>query len=663
MRDLEALREEYDRVRQEHAEIFQRPDLTDEQRLELAERAAERLILKMEEDMAAGRRTSAGKRDPVASAKLEALRDRIAQLKAEQEWAQRHMNPPPDLSKAEDYRRWFQLDREIRKIQLQLAQGDVFPVSKKIRAEDTPTNKRLAEELEGLKIQRQQMREDLGPGKLDPVTKAINLRVSQLQRQIADYQERLANRDFEPRKRKEPPAAVSSNSEVLKLMAQREQVKTDFYNELERDRWHRKNLRQKVWHGIQRSRTAVTNLRSSFDFSGARQGLIALISMGSRIPFSRNPITISKRLAKTFGQMFQAAFSRPKAEQINQAIKLKPNFESGAYKIMGIEFSDIESPSFSRSEENARSVFDEWAKIPIWTGKPIRNLLAAPVKLISKPVAGSNRAFATFLNVLRSELADTLLEANYSDRAPTENELRILGHYVNVATGRGTIKPSRAPGYSNFIWAPKLLASRIQFLAGEPLWGSGDYKNSGRARKIIAKEYARVMMSAMMLYMIARMFDEKDEEDPRSSDFGKIVRGNTRIDIWGGFMQPITLISRAATNRTKTLKGRVIDYASANAYGQGDLTDVAVRFVRSKLRPDVGVAVDLFARQDFLGRPTTPAGVLRDLLVPLPFADIVDIMKDRGFTEGMILNVMNQFGAGINTYEEESKYPRETRTQ
>jgi hypothetical protein len=49
----------------------------------------------------------------------------------------------------------------------------------------------------------------------------------------------------------------------------------------------------------------------------------------------------------------------------------------------------------------------------------------------------------------------------------------------------------------------------------------------------------------------------------------------------------------------------------------------------------------------------TVGGVAEDLLVPLPFADVVAILKDRGWTETMILEAMNQFGTGVNVYEEE----------
>lgn len=659
--EYEALVAEYNQTREEHAAIFESPELTDAQRIERAERAADRVITKMEDDLANLRRTAAGKRDPLTSAKLEAQRLRIVQLKAEQEWAIRELNPPPDLSKKEDYHRWFQLDREIRKLQQQLANQDVFKKSKKIKAETTATNQAMANQLEDLKRQRKEMRAALGPGKPDPVTKAINFRIASLYKQIADYAQRLEDRNFEPRKRKEPPKAVLTNETVMNFEVVRNQMRKAWYNEQQAE--YIRNLKgmKRIGYNIQRTRQAITNLRSSYDFSGSRQGLIGLLSLSTRLPW--HPIKTTPRIARAFWQMFQSAVSKNKAEEIQIAIQKKPNYESGAYKIMGIEFTDIMSPMFTRMEENARSVFDEWADQGVFSGKTIWGKVAgAPIRLASIPVAGSNRAFSTFLNVLRSELADALLEENFSDRLPTENELRILGHYVNVATGRGSINPKIASGAGQFIWAPKLLMSRIQFLSGQPLWGAGEWKASGRARKIIAKEYARVLGSAALLWLISRLFDEKREESLLSSDAGKLVRGNTRIDLWGGFMQPIVLFSRLWANQTKTLKGRTIDFASADAYGVGNLMDVLVRFGRGKLRPDIGVALDIITREDFLGRPTNIPNVMRDLLVPLPFADIVDIYKDRGVPEATILTILNIFGAGVNTYTDDNKYPRETRT-
>jgi hypothetical protein len=51
-------------------------------------------------------------------------------------------------------------------------------------------------------------------------------------------------------------------------------------------------------------------------------------------------------------------------------------------------------------------------------------------------------------------------------------------------------------------------------------------------------------------------------------------------------------------------------------------------------------------------------------LVPLPFSEIGAILRDRGFTEGMILEALNQFGAGVSVYEPQAKFaPRELKTK
>jgi hypothetical protein len=407
----------------------------------------------------------------------------------------------------------------------------------------------------------------------------------------------------------------------------------------------------------------VVNLKSSFDFSGMRQGLLAMGSLLTRVPTA--PIRMTKALYRIYSDMFAAAFKgKDRADEIQAALKKRPNWTTGADKIAKIEYSDIQGQRFTRNEENARSVLDEWAQLPIIeAGKPIKSALTALPKLGSRGVAASNRAFATFLNATRATLFDELLAANFppDSRPPTDNELRIIGNWVNIATGRGKLNPAVAKGAAEMIWAPKLLASRLQFLLGQPLWGGGVLRNSARARMIIAKEYARVIVSGILLASVARLFDDKKEPSPLSSDFGKIVRGNTRIDLWGGLQQATVLLSRLAAGKTKTLKGREIDLVKAAKAGQPGLMVVLTNFLRTKLRPDIGIAIDLATRSGYT-EPTV-AGIAKDLLVPLPFVDIVALAKDRGIPETLVLEALNQFGAGVSVYEPREKPARERRLE
>jgi hypothetical protein len=248
-----------------------------------------------------------------------------------------------------------------------------------------------------------------------------------------------------------------------------------------------------------------------------------------------------------------------------------------------------------------------------------------------------------------------LLEVNFKDRPPTEVELKVLGNYVNIATGRGRMNPTLSRAGSEILWAPKLLASRLQFAAGQPLWGAAEMRGSGRARKIVAKEYARTIAAGFALWGVSRLFDDKDETSPVSSDFGKIVVGNTRVDVWGGLQQIAVLASRGITATTKTLKGDVKDIGGDRKFGTDGMFIVSAKFLRSKLRPDVAAALDVLDRRNFVGEKTTPAEIVENLVVPLPFREITPLLEAHGLVGGAAMIALGQFGAGVSVYDEDLK--------
>jgi hypothetical protein len=342
--------------------------------------------------------------------------------------------------------------------------------------------------------------------------------------------------------------------------------------------------------------------------------------------------------------MFSATWSDQRAFAEQKRLDARFNRRSGADS--KVDYTGLDSHSFTPGEENARSIFDEWAQLPFRTGSIWKSGLTALPKLGSRGVRASNRAFITFLNVTRAALFDELVSANFKDRPPTQVELDVISNYVNIATGRGKMPPDVAHAASWVFWAPKLFTSRAQLLIGQPLWGGGARAGSGRARKIIALEYARLLASGALLALVSGLFDDKKEEDPKSSDYGKIVRGNVRIDLWGGFQQLIVLASRFRAQETKTAKGRV---------QKANLAEVFWRFLRTKLRPDAGVAFDFFTRQDLMGEKFSYAEAAKDLIIPLPWTDILAILKDRGFSETVAIQMLNQFGAGVSVQDRERR--------
>lgn len=484
----------------------------------------------------------------------------------------------------------------------------------------------------------------------DPATQlgaALDALKTRLEREKADLTRRLAEGDFSPRRK--APRELPIDETTAASKAEVERLRGDFKQQLAKFKYDQKTRGEKIWHGIKTARNAIVNIASSYDFSAPRQALFAILSNVGRLITS--PIKASRMLAKPVGQMFRAWASEKTAAMMEQQRINRPNAKSGADKIAEVHYSELNSEKFTKYEENAHSILDEWAKLPLKTGNLAKTIATAPVKLAARGVRASNRAFITFLNSTRADLLDELLATNYKDRAPTDAELKVIGNLVNIATGRGKLPPKGASVASNFIWSPYLLASRVQVAVGQPLW-TGKWAESGRARKIVAKEYARAIMSGYLLWNVSRLFDDKDEKNLTSSDFGKIVRGNTRIDPWGGLQQITTLAARTASATTTTLKGKERDIGAARKYGQRGIWHTWADFGRSKLRPDVGAFVDVVTRSDFQGKPTTLKHVTESTLVPLPMRDIVGIMKEHGFTEGMIIEALGQFGAGVSQFEE-----------
>lgn len=565
----------------------------------------------------------------------QAIRDKI---KARNELLKKTQISTPEALASRDEARQTAIRNRIADITRELETGVGPP--KRTPAQPSAKTENLMMERDALQEKLREVQRESQPQKTPEqrYNEALKKRIAS---ELAKAKARLAAGDFSPRTKKKPPEPTKEN---LDARAELQKVKNEIrQKEAEWKQEHRTTAR-KVWDGIQKTRGAFLNIRSSMDFSAPRQALVAILSNTTRA------LTRPGLLTRPIVRMFQAWGSDKLARRIDQRIKDRPNAKSGADKIAGIEYSDLETQKFNRFEENAHSIFDQWAELPFRAGSLAKTVVTAPAKALAKAVRMSNRAFITFLNETRAGLFDELLRANFKDTPPTPDQLKAIGNFVNIATGRGKLSPQTSRVASEVIWAPKLLASRLQFLAGQPLM-QGDAKT----RKIIAGEYARVIMSGYLLYLVSRLFDEKKETEPTSSDFGKIVRGDTRIDPWGGFQQVTVLGNRLARAETTTIKGDKRDIGAERRYGLPGPFMVAMNFLRSKARPDVAAAVDVIDRRDYLGQPTTAQGIAENLLIPLPMADITTIMREHGFTEGMIIEALSQFGAGVSHYEEREK--------
>ncbi len=349
-------------------------------------------------------------------------------------------------------------------------------------------------------------------------------------------------------------------------------------------------------------------VRTSFDLSAVlRQG--GFIALG-------HPI----RAVKGFPAMMRAFASEKGLFELNKEIQSRPNAE--LYKSSKLHLNDPNDPHLSKMEEVYMS---RWAqKIP--------------------GVSHSERAYTGFLNRLRADSFDAM--AKSIGHPPTPEEAKAISNFVNVATGRGNLGSvaSGAVSLNTAFFAPRYVLSRFELLAGQPL-----YRGTASTRIAVAKEYGRFLGGLAVVYALAKASGATINPDPRSSDFGKLKFGNTRVDMLSGLSQTAVLLSRLGTGKistphgTQSIRGNV-------PFGQPDSASVLGRFLRTKLSPWLGSSVDVLSGKDLSGNKVTPATMAQNLVVPLSFGDIYDAMRDQGVAKGTALGILAIFGAGVQNY-------------
>ncbi len=498
------------------------------------------------------------------------------------------------------------VERSIADLEERIKTKDIAPRHFLGKTPVTPELDVARARRDALKEQLQELR-DLANPKKTPEETALQSLKTRLTNQIADLQERLSQADFTPRPRRE----TLMDAEADQLRRKLDGVKREFNEALIRDRLARRSRAQKILAGLSEVLNLPRVLMTSFDLSAVlRQG--GFIALG-------HPI----RGAKVFPDMLRSLRSKETAAAINDEILTRSN--APLYNRAKLYFSD-QTGTLAQMEE---AYMSRWAdKIP--------------------GIAASQRAFVTFLNRLRADSFDAIVEGLRQGETVTLQEAKAVANFINVATGRGAGVGKAAVGLNTVFFAPRYVASRFQLLAGQPL-----YRGTARTRKAIVREYGRFLVGVAVLFGLGMAAGGTVETDPRSSDFGKIRFGNTRIDPLTGMAQITVLTARLGSGTTKTLKEKIRPIRGPKVpYKGDDAWDVIARFVRSKLSPQVGLGVSALSGKDVIGKPVTLESLAERSIIPLSIQDTYEAMQDRGVPEGTALGVLSMLGMGIQTYEQ-----------
>jgi hypothetical protein len=495
-----------------------------------------------------------------------------------------------------------------------------------------PGRKITSPELEAIRARTEAMKEhvkelkDLANPKKTKEEIALQTLKTRMKNRTAKLLEKIATGDFAKKER----SPVKLDPEGIRLKAALDIAKQKFDAALEADRWKNMGVFQKGRRITADVYDAARALMTTGEFSFVlRQGKLAVLS---------HPLMSARALPNAFRALLA---SDQRAREIDEQVFSHPDAEAALSAKLHLVRDDAK---LSRQEE-------------ILMGRLVGKI---PV------VKNFNHAAEVFLNRIRFDMWRAMRRSLTKSGTPTAIEDRQIAMFVNEATGRGGLGKLEAAAIplARVMFSPRYYASRLQLLAGHSLWGG-----TMRTRRVIATEYARALIglglyySALLMYFSGNDDDDKKKGrvvlDPRSTDFGKVIVGNTRIDPLAGLSQVAVLAARTVTGQKVTGSGKVVPIRGANVpFGGDKWSDIMARHLRGKLHPVPASVANLFDGTDLGGNEATILNQSQNAITPMTYVDIYAALKDQDIPDGVAIALLTMLGEGLQTYQLKEPKPK-----
>lgn len=534
------------------------------------------------------------------------------------------------------------VERAIKKLDEQLQAGDITAT----RAPSPAASQRLEDlrmQRDALNRLRNQLRIEARP-KPNPLDVAIKARKTALKRQEADYLDRISREEFGPRVRKEP-VDISGDKDALDALA-RVQTAKDEFAALQKQ-WELKNRTrtEKVLDGIKATWDAARNLKLSMDLSAPLQTAFAMAA---------HPVEGSKALGKGARAFAEQLFrnSDTYAKRVEQQIINSPNNKNGVYKAMKLDLSEVTG---NKREENAGSILERlsdlesrWQDIPDFVKgligmdgqKLVRGasgIAKAAPKIVGLGIKASNAGFGAIANHMRARTADAMLARWYRRRgqAPTKQQLELLGNQINASTGKGGLKGEE--GIRALLFAPNYYLSILKQLSFQPALKAG-VKHQGKVAREILEEYVRAAATVTAIGALQYLFGNREDQtlDPRAHDFARAkTNQGTSLDFTMGRGAYATLVAQLVTGEKIDRKGRVVKQDRSQAF---------LSFLKGRLSREISTGLTTAAGTDFRGKPLDTAGLSKEIVTPLSWQDVDQVLEKEGMTRGTFIQMLNLLG-------------------
>lgn len=549
------------------------------------------------------------------------------------------------------------LSNQIEDMEAEIAKGEQVPKSARTMRSD--------KELDDLKAKRDEVKkryDEMFKDEAYKEAKRLEMTKRATERRIEVLKNKLKNEDFD----KKPKKLLIEDNELTKLRAEKIRLQDEYDKEIQkaklRNRTKVEVWKDKAWEawGITRALSAT----GEWSFIGV-QGLTQLIS---------NPSN-SYKAAKTAWSMM---WSEKKSDEFLSNLRAQE-----FYSIMKQSNLAITEPN---AEITAREELfnSQWTNIA-W------GVLGSPLKLKSEsayegwlkanPFKALERASVGYLDtirVLRFLDGVQMLEMKGKNYNENQQAYKDMADVVNTLTGRASI--GKLEGFSEELskvfFSPRNWASGLKTTILLPRQVYKWQKDSGLkevsvANKIALGDLSKMMglTTSMVMLAAAGLGSDGDDEtsvgsDPTSSDFGKIIIGNRRIDPWGGKIQQIVFASRMILD--SITKG-----GETKRLGQGIFTptkfDLIIQQATNKLAPSAGLLVnymksnvDRDGMRKLYGKEYSFKNELGEVMRPIYLNTVLDLLKDDPTAlDGMLL-FYGFFGGGIGVQEDKKKKPQES---
>ncbi len=399
-----------------------------------------------------------------------------------------------------------------------------------------------------------------------------------------------------------------------------------------------------------------------------------------------------RQFARSFADMFRSLKSEEGYNAAVEAMAKKPTFSLA--RESGLALTEIGS-ALTKTEERfiGSGVLERAGKAALkrWPG-----IVGRALNLVPEGIKASQRAYTGFLNKLRADTFDSMVRTaedlglyNMADGTKNINAnpklSQDIARYVNIATGRGNLKglfKDHAALTNAVFFSPRLMSARIAlfdprtyFDVARPFRkglektgfmekGSEAKVNSFVRRAAISDLGKAVGFYATSAALAKYILGQEVGLNPRSSDYTKIVSGNTSVDLSGGIGSYFRLAYTMALPLFEKLG--IVDEAyvvssstgkktkMGGGFNEKSILDAMTTFLSQKENPIVSFMTDVLSQRekDISGKPYSVAKEIRDRFIPIVSQDFAEMYKDD--PDGLKMAVMGMltiFGAGVQTYK------------